>query len=236
MNTQYKKISELKSEAREAICGNLGSTIGATILFLLIDLVLTYAAVSVTSSSSILSTVMYYAIIFLLDLFMGIFVSGRCYMYMNVVYGQPVSSSDLFFGFKQHPDKAILIQLVISIISFICSLPSLIIGLSSSSSTLLMLGLSLLGSIVSILITISVSMVFYILQDFPDRPVFSIFKTSMRIMKGNKLRLIGMYISFIPLILLGIITFFIPLLWIYSYIQTATAEFYKNIIEVKGNM
>ena len=155
---------------------------------------------------------------------------------MNVVYGQPVSSSDLFFGFKQHPDKAILIQLVISIISFICSLPSLIIGLSSSSSTLLMLGLSLLGSIVSILITISVSMVFYILQDFPDRPVFSIFKTSMRIMKGNKLRLIGMYISFIPLILLGIITFFIPLLWIYSYIQTATAEFYKNIIEVKGNM
>ena len=71
---------------------------------------------------------------------------------------------------------------------------------------------------------------FYLLQDFPDRSVPDLLKMSIRLMKGNKWRFFRMLLSFIPLTLLGIITLFIPLLWLHSYVETSLAAFYQDLI------
>jgi uncharacterized membrane protein len=53
-------------------------------------------------------------------------------------------------------------------------------------------------------------------------------------MNGNKFRLFKLYLSFIPLILLGIITFFIPLLWVNAYMEASQAAFYQDLIAVSS--
>ena len=40
------------------------------------------------------------------------FIAGQTYMYLNVSCGGNIKISDVFYGFTNHPDKAILIQLL----------------------------------------------------------------------------------------------------------------------------
>lgn len=52
----------------------------------------------------------------------------------------------------------------------------------------------------------------------------------MTYMNGNKWRLFCLHFSFIGWMLLGILTFGILYFWIIPYMQTAQAEFYRDII------
>ena len=228
----YKTSAELKATAREQLLGKYGTTIGAALLMLLISLFLSSFALMEVNPDNLASVILYRVILFLLELFMGVLVSGNAYMYMNVVYGQPVTVSDLFFGFRQHPDKAILIQLAFSVTDLACSLPGIIYDTVSGSSyrTLFSVLIELAFFFVYLVVALMLSQSFYLLQDFPDRSVPDLLKMSIRLMKGNKWRFFRMLLSFIPLTLLGIITLFIPLLWLHSYVETSLAAFYQDLI------
>ena len=144
----------------------------------------------------------------------------------------PVTVSDLFFGFRQHPDKAILIQLAFSVTDLACSLPGIIYDNVSGSSyrTLFSVLIELAFFFVYLVVALMLSQSFYLLQDFPDRSAPDLLKMSIRLMKGNKWRFFRMLLSFIPLTLLGIVTLFIPLLWLHSYVETSLAAFYQDLI------
>ena len=228
----YKTSAELKATAREQLLGKYGTTIGAALLMLLISLFLSSFALMEVNPDNLASVILYRVILFLLELFMGVLVSGNAYMYMNVVYGQPVTVSDLFFGFRQHPDKAILIQLAFSVTDLACSLPGIIYDNVSGSSyrTLFSVLIELAFFFVYLVVALMLSQSFYLLQDFPDRSVPDLLKMSIRLMKGNKWRFFRMLLGFIPLTLLGIVTLFIPLLWLHSYVETSLAAFYQDLI------
>ena len=55
-------------------------------------------------------------------------------------------------------------------------------------------------------------------------------KRSMELMRGNKWRLFCLHCSFIGWLLLCILTLGILTLWIAPYLQTAQAEFYRDLI------
>ena len=95
---------------------------------------------------------------------------------------------------------------------------------------MLLLSIALLGLIMSIAVKLVFSQGFYLLQDFPDKSASEILRISASMMRGNKLRLIKLYISFIPLILIGVAALFIPLLWVDVYMKSALAAFYQDCI------
>ena len=48
--------------------------------------------------------------------------------------------------------------------------------------------------------------------------------------KGHKLRLCKLYLSFIPLYFLGVLSFGIAGMWVISYSRAAVAAFYRDMI------
>lgn len=233
---QYKTTAEIKATAKKQLLGKYGTTIGAALILLATTLFLSSFALMEVNPDSMLSIIFYRVILFLIELFMGILISGNAYLYMNVIYDQPVTSSDLFFGFRQHPDKAILIQLAFSLADLVCSLPGFIYDNVSGSSyhTALSYSIDFIFIIVYLFIALMLSQSFYILQDYPDKSVPDILKTSIRLMQGNKWRMIRLLLSFIPLFLLCIITLIIPMLWLNSYVEASLAAFYQDLIAASG--
>jgi len=238
MNT-YKSSAELKAIAKERLLGEYSTTIGAMLLLFCITMVLNSIVSLVVNPTDIFTLIIYEIAIFIIELLTGILISGRAYLYLNIVYSQPSNVSDLFFGFTSHPDKAVGIQLAFSLFSLLANLPFTIYlnfyafsanPFSTGASACILIGC--IGILAYIFATLALSQSFYILQDFPDRSVKDILLTSLRLMKGNKFRLFYIYVSFIPLMLLSIITFFVPFLWLGSYMEATLAAFYQDLIAV----
>ncbi len=232
---QSKNISMIKAVARERLIGRYGTTIGAAILLLLIQVLISDAVIIMVNPDNVITYAVYLFTVLLVDVLFGVFYSGVAYLYMNVVYGQPARTSDIFHGLKIHPDKALIIQLPFAFASFVQTVPISIIrnfmmGQEGTTAYFALVGIAILGTVLSIIVKLIYAQSFYILQDFPDKTATEILNISSRLMKGNKWRYVKMYLSFIPLILLGIVTLFIPLLWVDSYIEASRAAFYQDCI------
>ena len=227
----YATIPQIKAAARSRLPGKLNLTVTATIMYWTIYIIVLQMVLPASTGNAFL--LMYYLLAFFLtQLLMGLFISGTAYMYMNIIYGQPAKLSDFFHGFKEQPNKAILLQLVMVLIGMAISIPVFLYEMFAGAYYTLPgeLLLTALASVISFLVRLIYSQSFYLLQDFPERSVPELLKGSARLMRGHFLRLIRLTISFIPMFLLGIVTFFVPLLWFNSYYQAALAAFYQDLV------
>ena len=91
------------------------------------------------------------------------------------------------------------------------------------------------GIAINIYVSLTYSQAFFLLHDFPDRSAKELLLTSRNLMNGNRLKLLYVNISFIPLYVLGVISLFIPLLWISVYRYATIAAFYQDLIAKAGN-
>ena len=88
---------------------------------------------------------------------------------------------------------------------------------------------SLLFYIPGIIKLFSYSMTFYIMRENPGMKGEQAIRRSMAMMKGHKMDLFLLMLSFIGWIRLGMITLGIAYLWIYPYIYTALSAFYEEL-------
>ncbi len=70
--------------------------------------------------------------------------------------------------------------------------------------------------------------------DFPDWNAATILKKSFEVMSGNKVRLLILYLSFIPSFLLCMLTCGISLIWVIPYMNMAATNFYLDIMAVRN--
>lgn len=77
----------------------------------------------------------------------------------------------------------------------------------------------------------SYSMTSYVLHDNPELKYDDAIDRSIKLMKGHKMKLFLLDLSFIGWILLGIITCGIGMLWVYPYWLTSHAAFYNDLLE-----
>ncbi len=235
MNT-FKSSAELKASAKEHMFGHYGTAIGAYFVVMCITGCLMLLSAILIDVSTVAGTIIYYLLTFVISVFTGLFLSGNCYLYLKIVCGYPVSVGDVFYGFKLCPNKALTMQAWISVISYIANLPMIIIGYqmdSIRSTTRLMLPYSLaliLSLAVSVMLSLIYHQAFYLLHDFPQYSAKELLVMSRRLMAGHKGRLFYIYVSFLPLILLGILSCGIALLWIVPYINAAQTEFFLDLI------
>ncbi|WP_029233535.1 DUF975 family protein [Butyrivibrio sp. VCB2006] len=231
--------SQLKAIAKERALDRYGTLIFANILIFVIQ-VLISGITTVASSGNIIIFVINQLINLIVSVLLGILASGKAYLYMNLVYSQTISASDIFFGLKQHPEKAVVIQAVFVLANFLVTLPSSIIlffAEQTSSVNLYLTNIIILivGVIVNIYISLIYSQAFFLLHDFPDRSAKELLSTSRRLMQGKKRKLLYLELSFIPMYIFGIVTLFVPLLWISVYRYASVAVFYQNLISEAGN-
>lgn len=239
--SRFKSSAELKASAREHLLGHYGTVIGA---FLLMGLILGTATIAVSlvvDLSTIPGTIIYYAIMFLISVLTGLFTSGNAYLYLKVICGRPVSVGDLFYGFQLCPDKAITIQAWITLITYIANLPQIILNyimmtnfhrMDQVMNLMLPYALSLiLSGVVSVMLGLLYEQAFFLLHDFPQYTAKELLQKSRRLMVHHKGRLFYLYVSFLPLMLLGLLSCELALLWVIPYMAATEAEFFLDLIQ-----
>ncbi len=239
MNT-YKSSAELKGLSKDQLFGHYGTAIGAVLLVAITTLFVTYLPSMLISARNIPELIIYYMISFIVSLLTGILASGEAYLYLKLICGQPVSAGDVFYGFRSYPDKAILLQFVLSSLTYVCSAPALVfyylyLTTYHTYYILLMSITFVIGMAILIVISLMLSQVFYLLQDFPQYSAKELMKLSCQIMKGHKGRLFYISISFLPLYLLGAFSFFIAYLWLIPYSNTVMTNFYMDLMKNRVN-
>ncbi len=90
---------------------------------------------------------------------------------------------------------------------------------------------SLLLIIPGIVKGFSYAMTPFILRDHPEMKYNDAINESIRLMKGKKMKLFMLYLSFIGWFLLCLLSFGIGVILLIPYIRTAEAAFYEDIVE-----
>ena len=144
----------------------------------------------------------------------------------------------IYYGFKNQPEKAILIQVYQTLLYFACMLPGVacaVLGIAMQQYGVVGVGgiLLALSGIVIMYLALAFSQAFYLLHDFPDASAQALLKMSAKIMKGYKFKLFCLLCSFIPLLLFAFLSFGIGLLWVQPYMNAATAEFFLEVMRAR---
>ena len=80
-------------------------------------------------------------------------------------------------------------------------------------------------------ICILLSQVYFILIEDKDISAIDAIKYSIELTKNNKLRILSLYISFLPLFFVGSILLLIPFIWITPYYIVTNAQLYIDLKE-----
>lgn len=238
--SQFKSSAELKASAREHLLGHYGTTIGAFMIAGAITGTVSLAVGLLVDLSTIPGTIVYYAIMFLVSVLTGLFSSGSAYLYLKLICERPISVGDLFYGFQLCPDKALVIQAWITLITYLSSLPQIILNYMMLAnvnhpdkimSLMLPYALSLiLSGAVSVILSLFYAQTYFLLHDFPQYTARELLQKSRCLMVHHKGRLFYLYVSFLPLILLGLLSWGLALLWVIPYMAATEAEFFLDLI------
>lgn len=119
----------------------------------------------------------------------------------------PADISDLFFGYKRfwHVLGTMLLEI------------------------LAIIGGTILLIIPGIILSFAYAIVPFVLRDNPELSPVEVLQKSRMMMKGHKMDLFLLYLSFIGWFLLCILTFFIGYLWLVPYLQMTEVKFYEKI-------
>lgn len=167
-----------------------------------------------------------------------ILMVGGIKVYLKLCAGEKAEIGDLFWGFRNNPIRFGGIGALITVVMELCILPIVILAVAMSVSgeggfalfaLLFMLVYGLILTVVGIYLALTFGMFFYVLADHPDMTLWQALGESRKLMKGNRIRLVMLQISFIGWGLISMLTLGIGLLWLNGYILCTTAWFYKDL-------
>lgn len=234
---KYKSSAELKAIAKEHMFGRYGTAVGASVIVMLIVGFINFFSTIFLDTMTIPGIVLNYLISFVVSVLAGLFTSGESYFYLRICCGRPVMVKDVFYGFKLFPNKAVSIQFYISVWIYLSMLPMTVFSymvMNDANNAPLMLAYSLamiLYGVVSMMISLIYSQAFFLLHDFPDYSVKELLGMSKKLMKGSKGRLFYIIVSFLPLMLLSLLSCGIAYLWLVPYMNATCAEFFLDLIK-----
>ena len=245
----HTSISDLKAKAKDQLLGNYGIATGSFALLF----VLVYALVAIlisaltvgaspealgASAGSISNQIKTQVISIVIAVLAATVTVGHLYILKQISEGGRPVISDLFFVIKNHPDKVIIIALILILAQIILCLPATLVGgflasgkdiYSNGKAFLLYIVLYLAGMIVSYYIDLMFAMSYMIYLDDPETRVTDIIRQSVSMMKGNKFRYFYMILSFLGYYALIFLSIGIAALWVIPYQSMTTVEFYKDL-------
>ena len=194
--------SELKQNAKDRLKNNWGLAIGIIIVCTLISCIPNLLA-EIDSESFAISIII--PIITLV--ITGPLTIGQCKFFINLANRSNPKFSDLWYGFNNML-RAIGVTLLVGVIVFIGSILFIIPG---------------------IILAFMYSQVYYIMAENPEMSIMNCLKESSRIMKGHKMDLFILELSFLGWGILMVITLGIAGLYVLPYYNTTLPNFYLDI-------
>lgn len=144
----------------------------------------------------------------------------------------------LFYGFQNQPDSFILACGFRYLVTLIWFVPALLLYFRIPITTepsdlpkalLPALLLALIGLIPALLLALPYGLSTFVLLDDPYCTALEALRKSRYLMKGNKLRLLRLWLSFLPICLLGFGSYGIGFFWIRPYYHASISQFYLSL-------
>lgn len=232
----YRSVAMLKTMATGQLLGKYPIAAAAFLIVVLISMFLQTIPFSFVDQTTLLGVVFFYLVSFIVSLLSGVVHVGVLFMSLKICCNEPLNLRDLFYGFTYQPEKIVAVQCVLSGASLLSNLPAsvlLTVYRSTGQNHFLILSaiLSAIGLGVYCYISLIFSQAMFLLLDFDDRTPKDILRMSSVLMTGHKGRLFHLWISFIPLFLLGLFSCCIGFIWVFPYLRVALANFYMDLTQ-----
>lgn len=237
-------ISDLKLAAKDRLLGSYGIATGTfALVFALIYTILMILVFSMMGSGLMTpgsgdqgTTVKSLLVSTVFSLVVGALSTVLFVGYINVIMmisrGDRPAVTDAFFVLKNHPDKVIIMSLILTVIQIIFLLPSNILsltGVTDGKKFLLWTILYLLGFIASFTVNMYEGMCYMLYIDDVDMDVKYFMTESFRLMKGNIFRYLYMLLSFIGYYALVFMSFGVAIIWVAPYQYMTMVQFYEDL-------
>ena len=221
---------ELRAKAREALSGNWLKAVAVVFLYFAISQLLALIPIVGPIAQWLIS---------------GALTVGFFGCFLNLARSGNIVIGDLFEGFSMFWKGFFvyfITTLIISLVAIAAAIPGgLITGLVyfmdvpvPEEHPLFFIGLFIVT--ISVIaagtyMSLRYALVYFVVNDDPEINVFEVLKTSQRRMEGHKKKLFGLFLSYVPWFLLGLMALIIGLLWSYTYAIAGFAAFYEDLGE-----
>lgn len=232
----YKKSSQLKADARQSLLGNLSICIWSIVICLLLNSLILGITANFTLGNAAINFIVNFLITLVVSTFTGLIELGLMSIFLDLQFGQIPHFSELFLCFRNGSDKAVLISLFLNGIPSVLLIPASIMLSVQNLSEAVQIVLVIVQAICLVLqiaFFLNFQILPFLFLDFPNLRARELIRESRRVMKGHKKRLLYIFISFIPLFLLGLLSFGIADLWVLAYFFATLAAFYRDLMTAK---
>ena len=238
MNTPSK---ELKRRARASLTGNY-----FTVTSLATSLALFFFALSLlppysgfANGDDALSHCLYWVLWGIVLLLKSLMEVGLIrFIYFLKPRQTQKQPSRLFYGFRNQSDTFLLsyaFRYLITLIWFVPAVACYIqIPKGQEPSRLIaalfpVFLLFLAGVLPAMITALPFCLATYVLLDHPEYSTLEALNTSLHLMRGQKKRLLGLWLSFLPFVFLILGSSGIAFLWIQPYFHAIMAQFYRDV-------
>lgn len=179
-----------------------------------------------------------YVLNLLVSFFTTVFNVGLALLCLNLACGRGLRVSDVFYGFQTQFGKSLKLACVVALVGELCYLPANIMTylINHDAAWNLILSAGFLYAVCLVIYvpcSLAISQVFLLLLDFPGYSAGELIKLSAHVMKGHKRRLFYIQLSFLPLILLSLLTLGIGNLWLAPYMNITYTFFFLNLMQAR---
>lgn len=232
-----KSLSEIRAMAREDLAGKWSNAVLLTVVYFLIVIPVTFL---VNNGSSLLTTGVRWW-------FINPLAWGFAIAFLNNSRGSESSFgiSKLFDGFRDYSRityTLVLESIYVGLWTLLMAIPSVILYIAirydslpvsppsiESVESLIILLCFTPCWIILIIKSLSYFLSSYLLKDNPELKNNAAIELSMQMMKGYKMKLLLLNLSFIGWTFLCILTLGVGLLWLIPYIDASCARFYEEV-------
>lgn len=226
---------ECKLRARRQLCGKYGFFIMVTLVLGMLNLLLSSLVDFVFPSlQGTFNTILYLAISVLMNVIYYLLLTGSMLLCLNLCRGRRLKLDDLFFAFTRHPEPIA----VYSVLQFLLQtvlynafirVISLLWSREGFPAFLRALPFLFIGLLLFVWIQLGLSMVLYLYCDAPEKSFFSLLRESWQTMRGCRMRMLYLILSFWLAALLGVLSFGIGLLYVRPYLNISRTNFYLEL-------
>ena len=191
----------IRSDARDRLKGNWGTAVLTVLVYSLLSTAIEGIGFVMNEAVSLIGSILFVLVV-------GPLQYGQATVFLKINRRKKTEMSELFYGFNDNVGNKMMAGVWISIYTFLWSLLFIIPG---------------------IVAYYSYSMTYYLMIDNPKLEGKEAITKSKEMMKGHKMELFCLDLTFIGWMILSIFTFGIGMLWVSAYMNTAHARFYEAI-------
>ena len=241
---QYKKCYELKNTAKDKLDGKYFLAVTVCFMSVVVEYAVSLLMGEVlpnpirSTGVSVPAYVVNGIFSLVLSWILGVMRLGTSLFFLNIACGHPYKLSDLFYGYKHDSSRALIVSGVYTLLSAVCQMPGQYLAEAffltyDRSLAIAGIAAAIIGLCILLPVLAGISLSFYLLLDFPNKTAWEVLTLSFRIMNGHKRRWLYMTLSFLPLMILCVLSVYIGFLWLMPYMQMTYACFFLDIMNPK---